>query len=117
MAGNDSTRLAALEVCVREALELLARGAAVDAGAVLEGALTGTRREDGTDDLTHRCVLAMQAMLQDLPEQGRTVADTQALLGALLFAAHLGADALAMADIVSPQALAITLARIIRARR
>lgn len=116
MTNDDTRRAAALATSISEALTLLAGGAAADAAQVLEGALAGARQPDGDEALTHRCVAALQSMLREMPEATRTPADTQGLLGALIFAAHLGADGQALADVISPQELAVTLARILRNR-
>ncbi len=105
----------ALTHAMSDALGLMARGANMDAAQLLEAALTGERRP-ADDAITPRCVLALQVMLAEMPQATRTAADVQALLGALMFAAHLGADVEALADVVSPKELAVTLARILHNR-
>lgn len=118
MTSKDTLgREAALTSAAREALELLARGAATDAAHVLEGALEGEDRARGPTPLTVAAVAALQAMTAEMPAPGRTAADVQALLGALMFAAHLGVDAEALAAVVTPEELAVTLARVMRGRR
>lgn len=75
----------------------------------------GPPEEMGTARIVHRAELAFRAYAARVPRESRTVADCQALLGAMEMAQLMGANPAALAEVENPAELGAAIARLSRA--